>query len=213
MPRVATAALSKQFENRLMNSVNRLPIVGVIGSGKQEHRERAVPLGSWLATQSVHLLTGAGQGVMAAVSGAFAQTPERKGLVLGIVPCTAEDEPEIPKPGYPNQWVEVPIRTHLHLSGEQGRDVRSRNHIVVLTASLLIALPGGSGTTSEVQLAVRYKKSLIAFLGARNELPGLPAEVIWESDFDKVKEFISKELARVTPHKTRVGRVHGPRLG
>jgi len=72
-----------------MLSVTRLSIVGVIGSGSEAHEDLAAPLGSWLATQDAHLVTGAGQGVMAAVSKAFADTPGRKGLVLGIVPGSA----------------------------------------------------------------------------------------------------------------------------
>src|ERR1700732_63573 len=82
-----------------MPAVTRLPIVAVIGSGSDEHQDRAAALGSWLATQGVHLLTGAGQGVMAAVSKAFAETSARQGLVLGVVPCLAADSPAIPKPG------------------------------------------------------------------------------------------------------------------
>jgi uncharacterized protein (TIGR00725 family) len=173
----------------------RLPIVGLLGSGSEPHEDRAAPLGCWLATQSVHLLTGAGQGVMAAVSRAFAQMAGRKGLVLGILPCLDEDRPEVPKTGYPNDWVEVPIRTHLHLSGTQGTELGSRNHIVVLTANVLVALPGGPGTASELQLAVRYKKPVIAFLKTREEIFGLPSEVRSEANFDQVKAFIREQLA------------------
>jgi uncharacterized protein (TIGR00725 family) len=178
-----------------MTSAIRLPIVGVLGSGSDEHQERAAELGCWLAGQGVHLLTGAGQGVMAAVSRAFAEAPARKGLVLGIVPCIAEEQPEVPKRGYPNAWIEVPIRTHLHWSGPDGEQPRSRNHLIVLTATVLVALPGGSGTASEVRLALRYKKPLIAYLKARDEIPGLPSEVWSESDFNQVKAFIAQELA------------------
>lgn len=177
--------------------MTRLPIVAVIGSGMDEHKDRAFALGSWLAKQSVHLLTGAGQGVMAAVGRAFAEIPDRKGLVLGIIPCKDEDNPDIPKQGYPNDWIEVPIRTHLHLSGEKGQDVRSRNHIVALTATVLVALPGGPGTASEVNLALRYKKPIIAYVGSKDEIAGLPDGVRCEQDLDKVKEFISQELGRV----------------
>jgi len=133
---------------------------------------------------------------MAAVSRAFAQTPARKGLVLGIVPCIDEDNPEVPKPGYPNDWIEVPIRTHLHLSDSQGTDVRSRNHIVVLTADVLVALPGGAGTASEVRLALRYKKPVIAFLMERVEISGLPDEIRSEPDFHQVQAFVSEQIAR-----------------
>jgi len=178
-----------------MVSITRLPIVGVIGSGSDEHQERAAALGSWLAIQGVHLLTGAGQGVMAAVSKAFAETPGRKGLVLGIVPCRAEDSPQISKAGYPNDWVEVPIRTHLHLSGSKGDDLRSRNHIVVLTAAVLVVLPGGEGTASEVRLALRYNKPMVAYLNEPNEIPWLPDQVKRERDFSRVKAFISQQIA------------------
>jgi uncharacterized protein (TIGR00725 family) len=180
-----------------MPSITGLPIVGVIGSGREAHEDLATPLGTWLATQSVHLVTGAGQGVMAAVSKAFAETPDRKGLVLGIVPCIAEQSPQVSKPGYPNEWVEVPIRTHLHLSGPQGEDPRSRNHIVALTANVLVALPGGPGTASEVRLALRYHKQVIAYLNSREEIPALPIEVRWERDLDAVKAFITQALAKL----------------
>ncbi len=179
-----------------MASAVRLPIVGVIGSGSEEHSERAALLGGWLAGQGVHLLTGAGQGVMAAVSRAFLQEPVRQGLVLGIVPCLAENAPDVPKPGYPNAWVEVPIRTHLHLSGPDGTQPRSRNHLVVLTATVLVLLPGGAGTASEVRLALQYRKPLIAYLKTREEIPDLPAEVTPEPDWDRVKAFLHQEIAR-----------------
>jgi uncharacterized protein (TIGR00725 family) len=179
-----------------MAPVTRLPIVGVIGSGSNEYLKRAAMLGRWLAGQKVHLLSGAGQGVMAAVSRAFAETPGRKGLVLGIVPCIAEEAPEVPKEGYPNDWVEVPIYTHLHLSGEQGEEPRSRNHLVVLSSAVLVALQGGPGTASEIRLAVRYRKPLIAFLKSRDEIPGLPPEVRADSDWEQVKAFVTERLAR-----------------
>jgi uncharacterized protein (TIGR00725 family) len=183
-----------QVEDLRMAAVARLPIVGVIGSGSEEHEDRAAALGSWLATQGVHLLTGAGQGVMAAVSRAFADTLARKGLVLGIVPCFTEDRPETPRSGYPNDWIEVPIRTHLPFSGSRGEDPRSRNHLIVLTATVLVALPGGPGTASEVRLALRYRKPVIAYVKARDEIPGLPAEVPWQPGMNEVKAFLSQQL-------------------
>lgn len=178
-----------------MAAVARLPIVGVIGSGSDYHEDLAVPLGRWLATQNVHLLTGAGKGVMAAVSRAFAETPNRKGLVLGIVPSGSEDEPHVPKVGYPSDWVEVPIFTHLHLSGTAGQDPRSRNHLVVLTGRVLVALPGGPGTASEIRLALRYSKPVIAYLKGRDDIADLPNEVRSTGDFGEVKTFVSEAIA------------------
>jgi uncharacterized protein (TIGR00725 family) len=177
-----------------MTSAIRLPIVGVIGSGSDAHQDRAAALGGWLAGQGVHLVTGGGQGVMAAVSRAFAEAPVRQGLVLGIIPCGAEHAAETPKHGYPNSWIEVPIYTHLHRSGLEGEHPGSRNHLVVLTATVLVALPGGVGTASEVRLALRYQKPLIAYLNARDEIPGLPDEVRVEADLSQVQAFIAQQL-------------------
>jgi len=95
-----------------MASIPRLPIVGVVESHSNDPHERAAVLGRWLACQGVHLLTGGGPGVMQAVSKAFCEAPARKGLVIGIIPSAAENSPD-PKKGYPNDWVEVPIFTHL----------------------------------------------------------------------------------------------------
>ena len=105
--------------------------------------------GPGLPAQGFHLLTGGGEGVMAAVSEAFAVVPDRRGLAIGVLP-NANDDPLCSQPaGYPNRWVELAIRTHLPLSGVRGLGPLSRNHINVLTADVVIALPGGAGTSSE----------------------------------------------------------------
>jgi len=176
--------------------VNRLPIVGVLGSGTEPHEDRAGPLGEWLAREGVHLLTGGGGGVMEAVSRAFHRVPDRKGLVIGIIPGGATDSGYSPKPGYPNPWVEIPIRTHLPKSGAEETDPLSRNHINVLTADILLALPGSHGTASEVQLALRYGRPLIAYLERREEIPELPDAVRVTSDLEAVKAFVRDRLGR-----------------
>lgn len=178
------------------NSVGRLPIIGVLGSGSKLHEERAKPLGEWLAREGVHLLTGGGGGVMEAVSRAFHRVPDRKGLVIGILPGTATDSAYNPKPGYPNPWVEIPIYTHLPKSGVEGTDPLSRNHINVLSADVLVALPGSHGTASEVELALRYNKPLIAYLESREEIPGLADEVDVASDLEEVKAFVRDRVGR-----------------
>src|SRR5215831_12725350 len=122
----------------------RLRVIGVMGSGSDEHRARSEPLGRWLATEGVHLLTGGGGGVMAAVSKAFHETAGRRGLVIGVLPSSGADPAE-PKRGYPNPWVEVPIFTHLPLTGERGTDPLSRNAINLLSSDVVIFLPGRSG--------------------------------------------------------------------
>ena len=136
----------------------RLPIVGVLGSGTEAHEELAAPLGAALAGMGVHLLTGGGDGVMGAVSEAFAGETDREGLVLAVLPGDASGASPA---GYPNPWVELPVRTHLPLSGNQGTDAASRNHLNVLTADVLIALPGSAGTRSELDLALRYARPVV----------------------------------------------------
>ena len=160
----------------------RLPVVGVMGSGVRAHAELAAPLGRGLAEMGVHLLTGGGGGVMAAVSRAFAEVEDRAGVVLGVLPADgfqrtsgrggragdaesgdAESEPAQwePPPGYPNPWVEVAVRTHLDARGAAGDAASSRNHVNVLSSDVVVALPGGQGTASEVALALRYGRPLV----------------------------------------------------
>lgn len=163
-----------------------------MGSGDEEYTDKAEALGRWLATLDVHLLTGAGRGVMTAVSRAFQAVPNRAGLVVGIAPCG--DAPSIPRPGYPNPWVELAIMTHLPLSGISGTDPMSRNHINVLTANVLIALPGGSGTSSEVKLAQLYERPVIAYVDARSDIPELPDDVRAVHTLADVQEFVRRSL-------------------
>jgi uncharacterized protein (TIGR00725 family) len=176
----------------------RLRVVGVLGSGEEAHAERAEPLGRWLAGLGVHLLTGGGGGVMEAASRAFAAVPGRRGLVLGILPA-APDDPARPRAGYPNPWVEVAVRTHLPETGARGADPLSRNHLNVLTADVLVALPGGAGTASEVELALRYGRPLVAFVRDAAEIPGLPAAAPRAAAFAGVQAFVRARLAGGPP--------------
>jgi len=148
------------------------PLIGVMGSGTDEHTDDllrgcpAEPLGRWIAEQGYDLLTGGGGGVMAAVARGFAAVAGRRGVSVGILPAG-------PPPGYPNPWVDVAIRTHLPKRGEEGADVLSRNHINVLSAAAVVALPGGAGTRTEVELALRYGRPLIALLGPEGAIAGV----------------------------------------
>ena len=143
----------------------RRPVVGVMGSSSRSYEDLAGPLGRWLASVGVHLLTGGGVGTMEAVSRAFAQVRPRDGLVVGVLPADLPDGIAVPRPGYPNPSVELAIYTHLPLSGISGTDARSRNHINILSSDVVIVLPGNEGTESEMTLAVRYRKPVIAFFG------------------------------------------------
>ena len=168
-----------------------------MGSGTESHTQRAQEVGRWLAQEGVHLLTGGGGGVMHAVSQAFAETPKKtgkKGMIIGIIPSAAPDPRLGPKSGYPNAWVEIPIFTHLPLSGENGTNPLSRNHINILSSDVLIALPGSAGTASEVSLALQYGRPLIAYLDTRSDIEGLPDQALVEKDFSAIQAFVRTHL-------------------
>jgi len=151
----------------------RRRIVAVIGSGETADPQ-CEGLGGLIAGLGCDLLTGAGRGSMEAVSRAYFETSPRAGVVVGIVPGTVHplhaienrwEEPvrfDLP-PGYPNPWVEIAIYTHLPDSGPEGTLRSSRNHVNVLSADAIVALPGGAGTDSEMWLATRYGVPVIAF--------------------------------------------------
>ncbi|WP_141324331.1 molybdenum cofactor carrier protein [Myxococcus sp. AB025B] len=164
-------------------------IIGVFGSGRQEHLERVIPLARWIAEAGFDLLTGAGSGVMRAAADAFVQVVGRRGISIGIVPGTVKDGEYVPRQGYPNPGVELAIYTHLPLSGEQGTDPLSRNHINVLTPHALVALPGGAGTAAEAVLCLRYGKPIILF-GSPEEFRRFPSGLERTDSLERVAEFL-----------------------
>ena len=155
-------------------------LIAVIGSGSDRQPHLSTPLGRRLAEKGYSLINGGGGGVMAEIAKAFIKVGNRKGLVVGVIPSaspcdTAEERKRYkPPPGYPNACTELIIRTHLHLSKIMGKDTASRNHIIVLSSDHVVALPGGPGTRSEVELALDYGKSpvLISPRGEWDEFSG-----------------------------------------
>ena len=154
----------------------RRQVVGVLGSGETADAH-AAEVGRLIAARGCDLLTGGGGGTMAAVCRAFAQAPGRIGISVGVIPGRVEQMAELERrvdsfadrvsydvdERYPNEWIDLAIYTHLPDSGPLGTRHTSRNHINVLTADALIALPGGEGTFSEMWLALRYGVPLIAY--------------------------------------------------
>ena len=161
-----------------------------MGSHQNEWDELARPLGTWIATSGCHLLTGAGLGVMTAVARAFCTVSPRRGLSLGIVPTTEEaDGMFVPRPGYPNPWIEVPIVTPLSIG--VGGSI-SRNHVNILSSPIIVALPGSSGTRDEVTLALKYKKPILCF-GPANSFEDFPPAPT-TTDFTDVERFLVAQL-------------------
>jgi predicted Rossmann-fold nucleotide-binding protein len=110
--------------------------------------------------------------------------------------------PAGPPPGYPNPWIDVAIFTHLPQRGAEGAGERSRNHLIVLSSHVLVALPGGPGTRTEVELARRYRRPLIAYLGPSGAIDGLSranlaAVAVQQKE---VETFIEKQIGTPEAH-------------
>lgn len=183
-------------KNAAVNLVLAEEIVGVLGSGSDDHAELAQEVGALLARLGVNLLTGGGRGVMTSVSRAYTQSARERGISLGIIPCASERERSRPKDGYPNPFVELAIYTHLPYSGELGQDDLSRNHINVLSCAALIALPGGAGTAAEVALAVHYQKPIIIYSRDQSLVENFLPTVRRATTLAEVEQFLQVQLTR-----------------
>jgi uncharacterized protein (TIGR00725 family) len=141
----------------------------------QDQERLAVQLGQVIASRGFHLLTGGGPGAMEVVCKAFTDVPNRPGRAIGIVPgdVSFKKGEYVRRPGYPNPYVEIPVYTHLPMSGSEGLLLQSRNHINILSSDVLVVLEGWDGTLAEANLAVRYEKPVIALLKDDKRMPGL----------------------------------------
>jgi len=121
-------------------------VIGVMGAGRPLDEAAfsvAYRLGSLVAEHGWVLLTGGSPvGVMDAASkGAH----EAGGLVVGVI--KSDDS------RHASRYVDIAISTGM---GD------ARNVINVLSSDVVIALPGGAGTLSEVALALKSGKTAIA---------------------------------------------------
>jgi uncharacterized protein (TIGR00725 family) len=155
--------------------LKKLPIIGVLGSGSPIAPERAAlarAVGAMVARLGAHLLTGAGYGVMAAAAEGFCAVDGRAGFSIGMVPrdpAGAIDAPNHDPDGrsYPNPFVEIAVFTALPPRVADWRNAPSRNHVNVLTAHALVALPGAVGTTNELAMAAELGVPAGATAGQR----------------------------------------------
>ena len=119
------------------------------------------------------MINGGGGGVMTSTARAFAASAakerewpnRRRGVTVGILKCASRADPTVERAGYPNDYIDVAIRTPLPHSGTRGTGPLSRNHFNVLSPDIVVVLPGGPGTLSEAKLALRYGRPVVAFLG------------------------------------------------
>jgi uncharacterized protein (TIGR00725 family) len=145
--------------------LRKLPIVAVFGQGTPIDPDRARlarAVGAMVARLGAHLLTGGGYGVMEAAAEGFVTVEDRAGWSIGIVPRGMDapfDEPNRDPQGrrYPSSFVEIAIMTPLPPRERAWQNVPARNHINILTADAMIALPGNAGTRNELDMAAHYR--------------------------------------------------------
>ncbi len=149
-------------------------LIAVIGVAEAIPQEAAYAeaVGRLIAEGGHTLICGGRGGVMAA---ACRGAVEGGGITVGILPGDSPDGA--------NPWVTVPIATGL---GE------ARNAIITRAAGALIAIGTGWGTLSEIALAVKMGKPVVA-LGSAPFLADFAAgAVIWaESPDDAVRQAIA----------------------
>lgn len=175
--------------------IERLPIIGVMGSHDREWTEYAEPLGHMIADFGYHLLTGAGAGVMTAVARAYTQVEPRAGISIGVVPTIDYDGAFVAREKYPNPYIELPILTPLDKKAVNDSTPYSRNYVNVMTSHALIILPGEHGTQNEVSLALQYGKPMILF-GPEEAFAKFPDAPTRVHELDEVREFLEKVTSK-----------------
>ena len=130
------------------------PIIAVIGHGtsRPDLKNLAEEVGREIARKGAVLICGGLGGVMTeAARGA----KEIGGVTLGILPG--------PKTEDANEFIDFPIATDMG---------HARNSIIVHTADAVIAVGGGHGTLSEIALALKIGKGVVA-LQPTYQIPGV----------------------------------------
>jgi uncharacterized protein (TIGR00725 family) len=121
-----------------------IKLVSVVGGAAASPGEfsHAVRLGELLARNGFTVVCGGGSGVMEAVCMGAVETG---GASIGILPGT--------DPAEANPWVTIPIPTGMGTS---------RNRIVAITGSVLVAVGGRYGTLSEIAYALEAGRPVCA---------------------------------------------------
>ncbi len=174
-------------------SVNRFPIIGVMGSHEESWDEFAYPIGELIAKRGYNLLTGAGGGVMTAVAKGFTETEGRTGIAIGILPAVDYKGQKLGTAEYPNPYIEIPMITTLSEKAQSDRMPFSRNLVNVMTANAIVALPGSHGTRSESSLALMYDKPLVLF-GPSSEFVKFPEDPLRTDSIAHVEQFFDDVL-------------------
>lgn len=169
-------------------TVNRYPIVGVMGSHETPWEEYAKPVGELIAKRGYNLLTGAGAGVMTEVAKSFTSVEDRRGVAIGILPAVDYKGQKLDTEEYPNPYIEVPMITPLSAKAQSDVMPFSRNLVNVMTSKALVVLPGSHGTRNEVSLALLYNKPLVMF-GPDNAFDKFPEDPLRADSLAHIEQF------------------------
>jgi len=148
----------------------RKKVVSVIGGHNctKEVEQIAQKLGKKLAKVADVLVTGGLSGTMKAVSQGF---KEENGLTIGITPSYDKK--------YANEFVDIVIPTGMGLA---------RNVLVVKSADAVVALPGESGTLSEIAYCLQLGIPVISLNSW--DIPGVIKVKTVEEAVEKVKRIL-----------------------
>jgi uncharacterized protein (TIGR00725 family) len=125
-------------------TVERKPVIGVIGAGKcsKKLRDMAAEVGRYVAEQGGIIVCGGLGGIM---EGAARGAKEAGGQTVGILPTTDKNDA--------NEFIDIAIPTGF---GE------ARNIMVVRSADAIVAFPGKYGTLTEMAFALHAGKTVVA---------------------------------------------------
>ncbi len=140
--------------------------------------EVARHLGALIAKEGWILLNG---GRASGIMGASARgAKENGGLTIGILPGT--------DPDWASEYIDIPILTGIGLA---------RNYVNVLSSAVVVALPGRTGTISEIALALNIGKKVISLnfdLGPLFERYEENKQLIYAKQPEEVVDLIKKLL-------------------
>lgn len=129
--------------------MTRRTVAAVIGDARVSSRgdtEVAEALGNAIVSAGLRLITGGMGGVMESASrGARTSPLHRDGDVIAVLPTYSSDSA--------NEFVEIAICTGMN---------HARNVVVVASADVVFVVGGKSGTLSEIALAWKLGKPIIA---------------------------------------------------
>ncbi len=136
--------------------------IAVIGAGDPDKKtaELAKEVGRLIAERDGIVVCGGLGGVMEAVCRGAKSSG---GLTVGLIPGSDSKQA--------NEYVEVVIPTGF---GE------ARNTLIIRSAEVVIALPGKSGTLSEIAFALIARKPVISLGDWKRDLPQEMSETLYE---------------------------------